>query len=163
MASHNSVIHGFILNLLADNSETATDDTDPAVYSETIVECSWDQDEKVWVRESGWINQRQMISTLRESFCVELSVEDGKDSVTFLVFDTELSKLNKMKAPPYLWRRNHYRLPPLGIPSAMPSKLMKQNFQAWLRKRRLANAPVNDWSESSKPSTPLSFHVFSLF
>ena len=66
MASHNSVIHGFILNLLADNSETATDDTDPAVYSETIVECSWDQDEKVWVRESGWINQRQMISTLRE-------------------------------------------------------------------------------------------------
>ncbi|CDY29902.1 BnaA03g49230D [Brassica napus] len=69
MASHNSVIHGFILNLLADNSETATDDTDPAVYSETIVECSWDQDEKVWVRESGWINQRQMISTLRERCC----------------------------------------------------------------------------------------------
>ncbi|RID74925.1 hypothetical protein BRARA_B02000 [Brassica rapa] len=45
------------------------DDTDPAVYSETIVECSWDQDEKVWVRESGWINQRQMISTLRERCC----------------------------------------------------------------------------------------------
>lgn len=44
-----SIITYSIKELQASNTETATDDSDSAEYSGKIVECSWDQDEKVWV------------------------------------------------------------------------------------------------------------------
>lgn len=38
------------------------------------------------------------MSLLNLRFCVELAFDDGKDSVTFVVFDKEMTKLTKQEA-----------------------------------------------------------------
>ncbi|AAD56326.1 putative mRNA capping enzyme, RNA guanylyltransferase [Arabidopsis thaliana] len=66
--------------LQATNAETATDDSDPAEYSGKIVECSWDQDEKVWVSmrvrvdksTPNDINTFRKVSTIIPLYILEL-------------------------------------------------------------------------------------------